>query len=87
MAEPKAYVYLTESAQTFAQSELGRRVVEGPSSENGGGGRIAARSHTLSDSGWIRFYAIPTDSSDEAEKISVSLPPHAVAGVASIPKS
>lgn len=82
MAEPSAYIYLTETARGFFRSEIGRRVIEGPRGPDDGYGRVAARGHSVGESGWVTFYAVPTDEDGDAEKLTIRLPPHAVAAVA-----
>ena len=77
------YVYLTESARGFAESDLGREVVEYSFNDTVSSyGRIETREHYVDDSGWLRFEAIPSDPGDSTKKLRLALPPHAVSGVA-----
>ncbi|PPI89056.1 hypothetical protein C5E46_35410 [Nocardia nova] len=83
------HVYLTESARGFAESDIGREVVEYSFNDRvSTHGRIEAENHSIDDSGWIWLEAVRTDPDNSQpnspKRIRVSLPPHAVSGVTSV---
>ncbi|MTE15466.1 hypothetical protein [Nocardia aurantiaca] len=79
--KPTAHVFLTDSAEWFARSALGARLINRePDESSSDPGFLRVQSHSIRE-GWLMCWAILTNPVTDDDMVEVKLPTHAVSGV------
>lgn len=84
--EPNAFVYLTDSAGWFKNTELGKQLISPVEwdTQGRGPGYLQVMSYSV-DEGWLKCSAILKEPADpEKDLVEVMLPAHAVSAAVSL---